>query len=185
MSDPAFPLVQTLPAAHPLGCHHVCAARNGLYAASVGFGCEIKIWACGESGVWREDVQFQPVAEDTGGARAVTTKGKKSKIETWAIALGNDGQFLIGTHVDGRVSVWDLIAEGGVKKVRQWETRGRFGLCVDISREGKYTASGHEDGGVFLYNNTLGKMDYSLDGKEYNPRYPRGRDLQDHSKRGN
>jgi superkiller protein 8 len=43
-ADTDFPLAQTIEAAHKIGCHHVVSSRNGLKAASVGFGGEIKIW---------------------------------------------------------------------------------------------------------------------------------------------
>lgn len=53
-SDADFPLVQTIQAAHKIGCHHVVTARNGLKAASIGFGGEIKIWA-NNDGEWSEE----------------------------------------------------------------------------------------------------------------------------------
>jgi len=51
--DADFPLVQTLEAAHKIGCHHVVTARDGHYAASIGFDGEIKVWAS-EEGTWSE-----------------------------------------------------------------------------------------------------------------------------------
>jgi superkiller protein 8 len=43
-TQPESPLVQTIEAAHKLGCHHLVTSRNGRKAASVGFGGEAKIW---------------------------------------------------------------------------------------------------------------------------------------------
>jgi superkiller protein 8 len=59
--------------------------------------------------------------------------------------------------------VWDLV--GGKKKIREYETKGSFGMCIDMSRDGKFTASGHENGGVYIFNNDTGRMLYSLPGK--------------------
>jgi superkiller protein 8 len=58
--------------------------------------------------------------------------------------------------------VWDTTA--GNKKIREYETKGSFGMCIDLSRDGKYTASGHENGGVYVFNNDTGRMLYSLPG---------------------
>lgn len=83
--------------------------------------------------------------------------------EIWAIALNEDGQFLASTTYDGRINVWDL--GEGKKKIREYETKGSFGMCIDMSRDGKFTASGHENGAVYVFNNDTGRMMYSLPGK--------------------
>lgn len=49
--DP-FPEDQVLEKAHSLGCHHVCAAREGGVMASVGFEGDVKLWSAGEDGEW-------------------------------------------------------------------------------------------------------------------------------------
>jgi superkiller protein 8 len=78
----------------------------------------------------------------------------------WAIALSGDGQYLASTTYDGRINVWDLAH--GRKKTKEFQTKGSFGMSIDISRDGRFTASGHEDGGVYVFNNETGKMAYSL-----------------------
>lgn len=65
--------------------------------------------------------------------------------------------------------MWDLKA--GRKKIREYETKGSFGLCIDISRDGKFTASGHENGGVYVFNNDTGRMLYSLPGMYINQHF--------------
>lgn len=82
--------------------------------------------------------------------------------EIWAISLSEDGQFLASTSYDGRISVWDLVVDR--KKIREYETKGSFGMCIDMSRDGRFTASGHENGGVYVFNNDTGRMLYSLPG---------------------
>ena len=87
------------------------------------------------------------------------TDGNKAG-EVWAIALSENGRFLVATTYDGRINVWDLT----VGKIVQYETKGSFGCAVDISRDGKLTASGHENGAVYVFNNDTGRMMYSLPG---------------------
>jgi superkiller protein 8 len=116
-TTPDFPLLQTLPNAHKLGCHHITTSANGRIAASAGFGGEVRIWTCNEeSGEW----------SDSG----VLTEGKKS--EVWAVALDGEGRYLSTSAFDGKVRVWDLRLgpEAWGEPVREYETKGSFGLCV-------------------------------------------------------
>jgi WD40 repeat protein len=108
----------------------------------------VKIWSISESGEWVEEGKIED--------------GNKAG-EIWAVALSEDGQFLASTSYDGRINVWDLVA--GRKKIREYETKGSFGMCIDMSRDGRFTASGHENGGVYVFNNDTGRMLYSLPGK--------------------
>jgi superkiller protein 8 len=108
----------------------------------------VKIWSIGETGEWAEEGSI--------------VNGNKAG-EIWAIALSEDGQFLASTTYDGRINVWDLV--DGRKKIREYETKGSFGMCIDMSRDGRFTASGHENGAVYVFNNDTGRMLYSLPGK--------------------
>lgn len=120
-----------LKAAHRLGCHHLVTSGNGSRAVSVGFGGEVKVWRFAD-GVWRAE----------GEVGASQEAGKKNKTadargEVWAVALSGDGRYLADTTYDGRVDVWDLLGDGsggedGWKKIREYETKGSFGLSVDL-----------------------------------------------------
>ena len=86
--------------------------------------------------------------------------------------------------------MWDNLAEG--RKIREYETKGSFGMAVDLVRydeilpakscdpkaymlnwfisimksiDGRFTASGHENGGVYIFNNDSGRLLHSLPGK--------------------
>ncbi len=148
-----FPLQQTIPDAHKLGCHHVCTARGGAgtVAASVGFGGDIKIWRLADE--WQLDWHLPPGKTAAGGG------------DVWAVALSADEGFLACTTSDGRIHVWDL---GAKEKIQTYETGARgggsFAMAVDLSRDGRLTASGHESGGVYVFNNDAGRMVYSLSG---------------------
>lgn len=128
-----------------MGCHHIVTSRDGLHAATVGFGGVTTTWIVSESGEWVEDGKI--------------VDGNKAG-EVWAIALSGNGQYLASTTYDGRINVWDLV--NGRKKINEFKTKGSFGMSVDMSRDGRFTASGHEDGSVYIFNNESGKMVYSL-----------------------
>ena len=56
-------------------------------------------------------------------------------MNAWAIALSEDGQYLAGVAQDGRIRVWDL-SDGG-KQLRDHETKGSFGTCIDLVSSSK------------------------------------------------
>lgn len=146
-NEPDFPLFQTLSNAHKLGCHHTAVSRNGQVAASVGFGGEVKIWSVREDGRWSETTKI--VDSNKAG-------------EIWSIALSEDGQYLAATSFDGRINVWDNLANGA--KIREFETKRSFGMSIDLSMDGRFTASGHENGGIYVFNNETGRLFLSLPG---------------------
>jgi superkiller protein 8 len=153
-TDPAFPLKQSISDAHQLGCHHVCTSRNGLVAASAGFGGEVKIWTVEQAtGEW--------------SLKSKITVSSSKPGEAWALALSEDGSYLASTTNDGRINVWDITNEQ-VPKIQEYETgspgSGSFGMCVDLSRDGKFTASGHQNGSIYIFNNDTGRILFSLSG---------------------
>jgi superkiller protein 8 len=60
------------------------------------------------------------------------------------------------------------VADEKKPKIREYETgsagSGSFGMCVDLSRDGKFTASGHQNGAIYIFNNDTGRILYSLSG---------------------
>lgn len=109
-----FSIDQSLSDAHKLGVHHLATSKNGTRAVSAGFGGEAKVWNFTE-GIWKQDSEI--------------TSEKKAG-EVWAIALSADGQYLAATTYDGRVGVYDLADKN--KKIRDYETKGSFGMAVDL-----------------------------------------------------
>ncbi|KAG8417631.1 Ski complex subunit Rec14 [Metarhizium acridum] len=153
-TDPSFPLKQSISNAHKLGCHHISTSRNGKVAASAGFGGEVKLWALNQdTGEWSNSGEITGPAVKPG--------------EVWAVALSEDGSYLASTTNDGRINVWDITDEKKAKLL-EYETgsagSGSFGMSVDLSRDGKYTASGHQNGAVYIFNNDTGRILYSLSG---------------------
>lgn len=87
--------------------------------------------------------------------------------ETWAIALSEDGRYLAGTTYDGRINVWSTEALGSgekAQKIREFETKGSFGMSIALSSNGELTASGHANGSIYLFNNSTGRLAHSLQG---------------------
>lgn len=86
------------------------------------------------------------------------------------MVLSEDGSYLAGTTNDGRINVWD-VADEKKTKIQEYETgspgSGSFGMCVDLSTDGKFTASGHQNGAVYIFNNDTGRILFSLSGKPY------------------
>ncbi|KAF2150542.1 putative meiotic recombination protein Ski8/Rec14 [Myriangium duriaei CBS 260.36] len=149
-----YPHAQTLQGAHSAGAHHLSVSANGKVAASAGFGGEVSVWTYDEQGLW---TAFGQIKDDIKAG------------ETWAIALSEDGQFLAGTTYDGRVNVWDTSTIGkdsksGAEKIREYQTKGSYGISIDLSSNGEFTASGHANGSVYLFNNTTGRLAHSLQG---------------------
>lgn len=146
-----FPVIQELDKAHPLGIHHLVTAREekARRAASAGFEGKVKIWSQDEDGIWSEDGEI--VDQNKPG-------------EIWAITLSADGQYLASTSINGKINVWSLNKEEGMPRIREYETKGSFGLCVDLSRDGTFTASGHENGSIYVFNNETGRLAHSLAG---------------------
>ncbi|KAK0653354.1 Meiotic recombination protein rec14 [Lasiodiplodia hormozganensis] len=145
-TEPDFPLTQTLHDAHKLGCHHIATSANGQKAASAGFGGDVKLWALAEDGSWK--------------AEGSIADGSKAG-EVWAISLSEDGQYLAGTTHDGRINVWETSSK---EKIREFETKGSFGMCIHLSVDGRFTASGHENGSIYVFNNETGRLLHSLPG---------------------
>lgn len=63
---------------------------------------------------------------------ALTDQNKPGEI--WAIALSADGQYLASTSINGKINVWSLNKEEGMPRIREYETKGSFGLSVDLVR---------------------------------------------------
>lgn len=61
----------------------------------------------------------------------MTVRAVDGKTDIWAIALSEDGRFLAGTTHDGHINVYDTQTDG-FEKIRDFETKGSFGMCVDI-----------------------------------------------------
>ncbi len=110
------------------------------------------MWSCEGSGSWELIWEISPSRLANG--------------DIWAVALSADERYLACTTHDGRIHVWDVISR---EKIQTYETSsgsagGSFGMAVDLSRDGKLTASGHQNGALYVFNNDSGRLVYSLSG---------------------
>ena len=83
-------------------------------------------------GMLKHQVQFKNSLQSTiSGKLTYSTKDAQTQAgEMWAIALSENGQYLAATSYDGKINVWDCLGER--KKIREYETKGSFGLCIDL-----------------------------------------------------
>lgn len=165
---------------HPLGIHHLVTARDAPRAASAGFEGKIRIWSESEEGTWKADgeisgryaraISFKSRSGRTlstsPGVEIVANLSSIDQLKTgdaWAIALSADGKYLAASSINGKINVWSL-DEDGKPKIRDYETKGSFGMCVDLSRDGRFTVSGHENGSIYVFDNDTGRLTHSLAG---------------------
>lgn len=63
--------------------------------------------------------------------RSLTSSDQLKTGDVWAIALSADGKYLASSSINGKINVWSL-AEASKPKIRDYETKGSFGMCVDL-----------------------------------------------------
>ena len=80
-------------------------------------------------------------SSSAAAASSSPPRGEAPIGDVWAVAVSAGGEYAAASAADGRVRVWDLRGgEGaGAEKaeapvVREYETRGSFGMCVDMVR---------------------------------------------------
>lgn len=149
-TDPDFPLAQSIEGAHKVGCHHIVTDQRGSRAVSVGFGGEIQVWTC-RDGTWSKDdtaLGNKHAIPPITSSRAIfrtnrTVANTTGSGEVWAVALSENGQYLAGVSQDGHIKAWDLSASG--EQIRDYETKGSFGTCLDMVSAPKLFSIIHDD----------------------------------------
>jgi WD40 repeat protein len=81
----------------------------------------------------------------------------------WGITFSPDGRWLISTHGDGAILVWDVAAR---RRASGFNGHGDAVRAVAISPDGKYIASGGEDRSVIIWNTESGKKEMTLMGHD-------------------
>lgn len=111
--------------------------------------------------IWRFDSDGE-----TWQAGGTIRESRKAIGELWAVALTAEGTHLAASAHDGKVRVWDITGDDD----RAWpieaeyETKGSFGMSLAISQDARFTASGHENGSVYVFNNDTRRLLHSLPG---------------------
>ncbi len=107
---------------------------------SVGFAGDVKVWKY-EVGEWKADGE-------------VNVGSRKKAGETWAVSLSDDGKFLASTTHDGRINVWDIADTGSREKIREFETKGSFGMSIDMVRSRLLTSRKHQANSILRSRQT-------------------------------
>lgn len=106
----------------------------------------------------------RPASRSRG--RLIHSVEDKKAGEIWAIALSESGTYLAATTHDGRINVYDTttISDKSATKITQYETKGSFAMSVDLSADDNMTASGHQNGSIYIFNNQTKRLAHSLSG---------------------
>ncbi|KAK9330533.1 WD40-repeat-containing domain protein [Lipomyces starkeyi] len=136
-------LVLTIKTTHRLGIHHVCANKELGLIAAVGFDGEISVWSL-------QDCSCRAVISDL-------------KTAYWAARFSADGEFLAATSLEGGITVWNAASED-FEKCGELATKGSSGLAIDYSNDGRFIASGHENGGLYIFSTETARLLHSLPG---------------------
>lgn len=126
---------------HQLAVVSVDINSQATFAASSSVDSEIKFW-------------------DLQDGKELKTLNP-GPVECWSVKLSPDARFLAsGTH-SGNINVWELfpgstdpsnLSAINPNKVAVYETRGKFVMSVAYSPNGKYIASGSENGTVYIFD---------------------------------
>ncbi len=79
----------------------------------------------------------------------------------WGVTFSPDGRWLISTHGDGAILVWDVAAR---RRASGFNGHGDAVRAVAISSDGKYIASAGDDRAVIIWNVESGKKEMTLIG---------------------
>jgi len=137
-----FGLRQTLHGAHKLGCHHLAASRDGNQLVSIGFGGDAKFWTVRDGSIIHNNATTIAAAGDI-----------------WAVALSSDGQCLATSSYNGKIHLWSV---PDTRQTGVLETKGSFALTVDISNDRRFVASGHQNGGLYIFDIESERLRHSL-----------------------
>lgn len=83
--------------------------------------------------------------------------------EIWGLTWSPDGQYLVSTHDDGSILLWDVIARERAGDLAQHSSPV---AAVAFSPDGQHIASGSEDRSVLIWNVHSGRKEMALVGHQ-------------------
>ncbi|MDX2042843.1 MAG: protein kinase [Acidobacteriota bacterium] len=83
--------------------------------------------------------------------------------EIWGLTWSPDGQYLVSTHDDGSILLWDVIARERAGDLAQHSSPV---AAVAFSPDGQHIASGSEDRSVLIWNAYSGRKEMALVGHQ-------------------
>ncbi|HEV7238718.1 MAG TPA: serine/threonine-protein kinase [Thermoanaerobaculia bacterium] len=81
----------------------------------------------------------------------------------WSVAFSPDGRWLVSTHGDGAVLVWDIVERERVANLNEHSAAVR---AVSFSPDGRSIASAGEDRSVTIWDSSLGRKQAVLAGHD-------------------
>lgn len=126
-----------------LGFHHI--ATNGTIAAAVNFDGRVHLY------------------DLTSQTKIATPELDASTEKYWAVALSAENTLLALSTIDGLVEVWET-SETVAKKSTLVGSKKGFGVSVDISSDGTLVATGHNNGGLYIFNVETERLLFSIPG---------------------
>ncbi|WBW75423.1 Ski complex subunit Rec14 [Schizosaccharomyces osmophilus] len=136
-------LVEEIDTPHKIGIHNMATSLDERLVVSCGFGQDVYLWD-----------------PSTNSSRSLGDSVEHPG-ECWAACISPDAQTISFTTVDGHVCVWDTHSN---IKVADLDTKGKFGLCTAYSPNGRFIASGHQTGQLFLISTETGRLFHTLSG---------------------
>ncbi|KAL2315939.1 Meiotic recombination protein rec14 [Schizosaccharomyces pombe] len=143
IGDAEHSLVEEIDTPHKLGVHHLATSLDENVVVSCGFGQDVYVWN-------PETSEFRDLGNNA-----------QHPSECWSSCISPDGQTIAFTSVDGRIAVWDNPSDC---KISELDTKGKFGLCIDYSPNGRFIVSGHQTGQLFLISTETGRLFHVLSG---------------------
>ncbi|KAK7208475.1 WD40 repeat protein [Myxozyma melibiosi] len=139
--SPDHQLARQIHTPHRTGIHHLSVSKDADLISAVGFDGSISLWTLSE-----------------GKEKSIISDTAKT---FWAVAFSPDGIYLAATAIDGNLTVWDVRGDDP-EVCGNLETKGTPGLCIDYSNDGRYIATGHENGGLYIFDTETSRLSYSL-----------------------
>ncbi|KAK9475156.1 WD40-repeat-containing domain protein [Dipodascopsis tothii] len=134
----------TISTAHRVGIHHVATCTERGLVAFAGFDGTISIWTLAEPAAC-----LVTISDD--------------KVSFWAIRFSPEGEYLAATSLDGKVYIYS-VGDDSSTLSGVLDTRGTPGLSLDYSLNARFIASGHENGGVYIFSTETARLLHSLPG---------------------
>lgn len=134
------------------GGHSIATAEHTL--VGVGFSGDLKVIPnISSEAAATPTSPFSPQTPSSGATAAAAAAD-------WCCAISPNATTIATTTSTGTLNVYDLLSSSLVASI---PTRNnRFGMCIDYAPNNAAIATGHEGGGVFLFDTVAGKLKHSL-----------------------